>query len=157
MWDWGKFLNMPCGVPLKLFINGLVLHSSDEYWCVVDKCPPPATPTPDMQYDAKRVLIYTNSSPLYGSHHSFPQWPELRPAHQGESGSHNGCGWDLEVEGREQFHNQPNQPGTLPPLRPLCPFLLFSKRKLAPQALHPVSIKLKRHSNQWQWGHSISF
>ena len=33
---------------------------------------PPATPTPDTQYDSKHLLIYTGSSPPYGSHQSLP-------------------------------------------------------------------------------------
>lgn len=33
---------------------------------------PLATPTPDTQYDSKLLLIYTGSSPPYGSHQSLP-------------------------------------------------------------------------------------
>lgn len=98
MWE---FLNMPRGVSLKVFINSLVISSSDEWRFVEDGCPP-ATPTPDIQYDAKRVLIYTGSSPPYGSHHSFPQWPGWRPLHQGKGSSRNGCGWDLDRGGRDR-------------------------------------------------------
>lgn len=68
-------------------------------------------------------------------------------------------GFGQRAKGRGNFKtSQVKQASQLPP-SPLRWFLhqarLFVKRKQALRALHPVSINLKRHNDQWQRRHSI--
>lgn len=83
-------------------------------WWIIHMCgrwmSPQATPTPDVQYDVKRTLIYTGTSPLYCSHHSFPQRQGWRPLHQGTSSQ------DLDREQRELFQTLPNKAKAPSPL-----------------------------------------
>ncbi|CAB1433136.1 unnamed protein product [Pleuronectes platessa] len=65
---------------------------------------PSATPTPDIQYDAKRLLIYAASSPPYGSHHSLPSDQDGDHFIKGRAA----VVGVVMVIGQQEFHNRPN-------------------------------------------------